>query len=212
MSNFAQSASSFDFGQSPLLSNRSILGPNATPGRTGSINNIAPTPVLKPVDAAERYTCDVCAESILPSQTVGLCCAHKWCHSCIAGMFKRALKDDATFPARCCREEIPTSLVRYVLGRELVHRTEDKAVELATMDRTYCSRYAPRPASLRFPWSLRFFPFLVLIIGLRVLPSPIQDLLAETRPDAPNAYRSLALSASAKLTEQGVVRKTTVES
>ena len=84
--------------------------------------------------------CVACMESKSSHDMTRAPCSHDYCRICFVQLFRGALIDESLFPPRCCRQEIPLSVARNVLGSELTQQCEQKAIELATPNRTYCSR------------------------------------------------------------------------
>lgn len=80
--------------------------------------------------------CVACNERKLVIETP---CHHNYCRECVRHLFSDATLDETLFPPRCCRQNIPVSLVRYFLGSILTARFERKAIEFGTVDKTYCS-------------------------------------------------------------------------
>lgn len=66
-------------------------------------------------------------------------CQHLYCRDCVRHLFNNAVVDETLFPPRCCRQQIPVSLVRRFLGPNLTISFERKAIEYGTTNRTYCS-------------------------------------------------------------------------
>ena len=71
-------------------------------------------------------------------KVVELPCQHLYCRRCIRHLFADAAVDETLFPPRCCRQQIPISLVRHFLDSGLTARFERKAIEFGTLNRTYC--------------------------------------------------------------------------
>lgn len=82
-----------------------------------------------------KNKCDTCMDM---KHTVQMPCAHHYCRHCTVRLFTEALPDESLFPVRCCRQNIPMSLVSSYLGTDLTRQVEKKAVEYATTNRTYC--------------------------------------------------------------------------
>lgn len=83
-----------------------------------------------------QYRCVACQDI---RETVKLPCEHSYCGECICRLFSDAMVDETLFPPRCCRQHIPVSLVRHLLGFNLAAEFEQKAIEFGTPNRTYCS-------------------------------------------------------------------------
>lgn len=86
-----------------------------------------------------RCECSSCFETKPASQIINTPCNHLYCYACTWQLFHDAARDESLFPPRCCRQEIPLSSVRTILGTDLTQTVEVKAVEFRTGNRTYCS-------------------------------------------------------------------------
>lgn len=85
---------------------------------------------------------DICAacEELIAGDAVQAPCNHIYCVPCIVRLFKAAVDHESSHPPSCCgRNGVPLDLVRAYLSDELIEKLEDRAVEFATEDRTYCS-------------------------------------------------------------------------
>jgi hypothetical protein len=96
--------------------------------RTRSVNN-----------THVQHDCAACLETKSSIDTVQAPCEHYYCRDCIYRLFDDAITDESLFPAKCCRQPIPVSLVADILGPSLIDRTEQKVIENNTPDRTYCA-------------------------------------------------------------------------
>lgn len=72
-------------------------------------------------------------------EIVAVPCGHLYCGDCIRRLFTDATIDETLFPPRCCRSQIPVLFVPHFLGSRLTTRFEEKAIEIGTANRTYCS-------------------------------------------------------------------------
>ena len=66
-------------------------------------------------------------------------CHHLYCQDCTQQLFAGATDDEALFPPRCCRQNIPVSLAQHFLDSDPAVRFEEKSIEYGTPNRTYCS-------------------------------------------------------------------------
>lgn len=77
---------------------------------------------------------------------------HAYCRECLIDLFNSSLSDTTLFPPRCCGIRILMPTCLYLLPPDLVKRYEEKEVEMATSNPTYCSnRYCAqfiRPESI----------------------------------------------------------------
>lgn len=122
----------------------------------GNNDNTAPTSVVAESStlAASRHRknptyrreCVACNEE---TEVVQMPCSDHYCRRCTIRLFEGATNDETLFPPRCCRQNIPISLVHHFLGRDLAARIERKAIEYGTPNRTYC--YSPACATFIEP-------------------------------------------------------------
>jgi hypothetical protein len=108
--------------------------PDPTPVRAES----SATAAARSPSGGARTTCSSCLEEVHIFDAATLTCNHTYCRDCIKRMFESALKNDESFPARCC-SPIPINTVRDLLPAAVVRRYEKKKLEMDTPDKTYCS-------------------------------------------------------------------------
>lgn len=65
-------------------------------------------------------------------------CGHIYCNDCLLQLFSKVITNESLYPPRCCQRNIELDTVRERLSPELCMRVEAKALELDTVDRTYC--------------------------------------------------------------------------
>lgn len=94
----------------------------------------------RPRSLDTQYECLACTERILLYEDIQAPCSHHYCRKCIVKLFDHSTTDESLFPARCCGQQIPVSLVGSFLDPNLIQRIEEKAVEFGTLDRTYCAQ------------------------------------------------------------------------
>ncbi|KAF7117939.1 hypothetical protein CNMCM5793_007289 [Aspergillus hiratsukae] len=99
-----------------------------------------------------RYECAVCTELLPSSDTIPAPCHHIYCRTCAVKLFQDSMTDETLFPPRCCRKEIPLSLVSGFLGLARTQEFEEKAIEFTDPHRTYCSN--PSCSKYIFPYSV----------------------------------------------------------
>lgn len=116
---------------------------------TGNYNSSAPSPSgseagessawaagrrLPPSSDLKRQ----CASCLETKHGVQVPCGDHYCRQCTVHLFTDLLQDESLFPVRCCRQDIPLSLVHHYLGSDLARRVEKKAIEYGSTNRTYC--------------------------------------------------------------------------
>jgi len=67
-------------------------------------------------------------------------CGHCYDIPCITGLFQGAVRDDSTFPPRCCYMPIPLVSVQPHLSPDLIDRFLERDKESGILNRVYCSR------------------------------------------------------------------------
>ncbi|RHZ54360.1 uncharacterized protein CDV56_101952 [Aspergillus thermomutatus] len=101
-------------------------------------------------DEEPLYECAVCTELVPSTNTVQAPCRHIYCRTCAVRLFQDSMTDESLFPPRCCRKEIPLSLVSGFLGLARSQEFEEKAIEFSDLHRTYCSN--PSCSKYIFPY------------------------------------------------------------
>jgi hypothetical protein len=86
--------------------------------------------------------CAACTDSKPISAMVKVPCSHHYCRPCAVRLFEESITDESLFPPRCCRQAIPLSLVRGILGFKLVNQFEAISIERNDPYRTYCANPA----------------------------------------------------------------------
>ncbi|KAI1412306.1 hypothetical protein F5Y13DRAFT_199912 [Hypoxylon sp. FL1857] len=90
--------------------------------------------------AVNVQACSGCGD-ILDTDEMALApCGHWYCRLCLHQLFLNAATDEAYFPPRCCRQQIPLEENIPFLEPDLVVLYRAKAVEYYTPRRTYCHR------------------------------------------------------------------------
>lgn len=118
--------------------------PRAAPvphARTATPHATTQTPAGTGGGTATGSECLMCLSPMTPEQTFRTPCNHDMCLGCLENIFRRATRERAHYPPRCCpRTEIPVNTVRHLLPAELIRTFEQKAVEFTTDNPTFCSR------------------------------------------------------------------------
>ena len=89
-------------------------------------------------DRVREIHCRPCVSCEDLKEVIEVPCRDAYCGDCLRELFTSATSDETLFPPRCCRQEIPLSLVADSLGPNLVTTFQEKAIEFNTLDRTYC--------------------------------------------------------------------------
>ncbi|PSK60324.1 Epithelial splicing regulatory protein 1 [Elsinoe australis] len=88
--------------------------------------------------AAAIHQCVACEDHHKISNIARVPCRHEYCGSCLGALFTAAMKDEAYYPPRCCREPILLDKVKMFLPTDIAEEYQAKLPELETKDRTYC--------------------------------------------------------------------------
>ena len=111
----------------------------------------SPTPtfdhLLTRYEEDRIQSCIACGDGHAIRNLITVPCGHCYCKPCIGGiggvdetegLFELAMKDESLFPPRCCKEAIPVEVANRFLNESQIRPFEEKTVEYATMDKTYC--------------------------------------------------------------------------
>lgn len=110
-------------------------GPVLFPPRSSTV---APAPDKESLFGVAK-TCVSCNEEVSYTSAVYAPCGHDFCKDCAKTIFVNAVREEALFPPRCCRQPIPIAAVDVFLTQEFINHFEEKSVEFTTTDRTYCA-------------------------------------------------------------------------
>ncbi|EAW16109.1 BRcat and Rcat domain-containing protein [Aspergillus fischeri NRRL 181] len=108
--------------------------------------------IAGPSNEGLLYECAVCTELVPSTDIIPAPCSHTYCRICAVRLFQDSMTDETLFPPRCCRKEIPLSLVSGFLGLARSQQFEEKAIEFSDPHRTYCSN--PSCSEYIFPYSV----------------------------------------------------------
>ncbi|KAK5060992.1 hypothetical protein LTR84_007533 [Exophiala bonariae] len=89
---------------------------------------------------APQVECVSCFEEFPLSETPVLPCSHSYCRKCLKEVVLTALRNESSFPPKCCLTEIPLQTVLLSLDRKQRETYKDKAAEYAVPveERWYC--------------------------------------------------------------------------
>ena len=71
---------------------------------------------------------------------ITLRCDHRWCKDCLETTFSLSLKDETTYPPRCCWYNIPFKEVQKHLPPSLSREFQSRQLEMQTKNKTYCHK------------------------------------------------------------------------
>lgn len=88
-----------------------------------------------------KAECVCCMADFTSQETVTRPCSHSYCYDCLGDFFRRTITDESAFPPKCCNEPIPIDdeEVKAALDEDLIVGYRDRAEELETPDKIYCS-------------------------------------------------------------------------
>lgn len=102
----------------------------------------SPAPsLIEPITGRPSYgNCVACHASLPYSQLARCPCLHTFCRECLEMMFTNALKNEKSWPVRCCRQDVPVEdpQVRKFLTDEFMRRYQSRKVEMEQTNRLYC--------------------------------------------------------------------------
>ena len=86
------------------------------------------------------YECTSCFDDVPGNKAVDMPCHHKYCSSCFSQLVLTAINNEATFPPKCCLQEIPKKTMRDHLSPKALAQFDEKALEYAVAvgNRYYC--------------------------------------------------------------------------
>lgn len=84
--------------------------------------------------------CVACGDVFHLSGLIRCPCGDLYCPECLKSLFVRATTDETLFPPRCCRQNIPLSVIETELSVESISNFHSATIEFSTTDRTYCAR------------------------------------------------------------------------
>ena len=86
------------------------------------------------------YECTSCFDEVLRDKAVDMPCHHKYCSPCFSQLILTATSTEATFPPKCCLQEIPKKTMRQHLPPKALAQFDEKALEYAVAigNRYYC--------------------------------------------------------------------------
>ncbi|MBE3048926.1 hypothetical protein IMZ48_41795 [Candidatus Bathyarchaeota archaeon] len=96
---------------------------------TGLSPPSASEPSTSAPQEVKQEECIACRDEVEPSRLVRCPCSHKYCHGCLAELYKAAAKDRSTFPPRCCKLPIPIEANKAYLPPDVVAEVKVKEVE-----------------------------------------------------------------------------------
>ena len=92
------------------------------------------------VSQPTTYECTSCFDDISQHKVVDMPCHHKYCSPCFSQLILTAIIHEATFPPKCCLQEIPKKTMREHLPPKALAQFDEKALEYAVAigNRYYC--------------------------------------------------------------------------
>jgi hypothetical protein len=87
-----------------------------------------------------RIECVSCFDEFPIAETPTLPCTHSYCKACLKELVLTALRNESSFPPKCCLTEIPLQIVLLPLDRKQREAYKEKAAEYAVPaeERWYC--------------------------------------------------------------------------
>lgn len=86
------------------------------------------------------HECTSCFDEVPDKKAVDMPCQHKYCSPCFSQLVLTATSNEATFPPKCCLQEIPKKTMREHLPPKALAQFDEKALEYAVAigNRYYC--------------------------------------------------------------------------
>ena len=84
--------------------------------------------------------CTSCFDDVPENKAVDMPCHHKYCSPCFSQLILTAVSNEATYPPKCCLQEIPKKTMREHLPAKALAQYDEKALEYAVAigNRYYC--------------------------------------------------------------------------
>ncbi|KAI1458487.1 hypothetical protein F4805DRAFT_456829 [Annulohypoxylon moriforme] len=82
--------------------------------------------------------CIACTEEQHPLNLARLPCGHEYCPECLNHMIENAIRDEQSFPPRCCGQAVPIEGNERFVDAKTISRFEEKEIEYTGPHRTYC--------------------------------------------------------------------------
>lgn len=93
----------------------------------------------QPHSATPEYACVSCNDPGDEIAVIQAPCSHHYCVDCLVQLVTQSIIDESLFPPRCCRMTLPLSIISVLIGPDLTRQYEEKSIERADPERTYCS-------------------------------------------------------------------------
>ncbi|KAJ5355118.1 uncharacterized protein N7496_012330 [Penicillium cataractarum] len=94
---------------------------------------------LQHLSTAPQCVCVACNDASDEIDIIQAPCAHHYCAVCLVQLVEQSIIDESLFPPRCCRMTLPLSIISVLIGPDLTRRYEEKCIERADPEKTYCS-------------------------------------------------------------------------
>ncbi|KAH7239248.1 hypothetical protein BKA59DRAFT_515526 [Fusarium tricinctum] len=104
----------------------------------GNPSILATTP-FPPAPVPETTECISCSDELIKPELFESSCSHSICRTCLPNWIETSLRDESSFPLKCCGQIIPITLDNPLISEEQFDAYEARRVELETPRRTYCS-------------------------------------------------------------------------
>lgn len=104
-----------------------------------------------------QVECTSCFDEFPADDTPVLPCSHPYCKDCLKELVLTALRNESSFPPKCCLTEIPLQTILLPLNKKQRETYKDKAAEYAVpadqrwyCPNTKCLKWIPRRKASRF--------------------------------------------------------------
>ncbi|KAK3050614.1 hypothetical protein LTR09_008254 [Extremus antarcticus] len=89
-------------------------------------------------EAAKQLTCVICLDEFDANGGLKVTCGHFYCASHLQHLFSLAMKQQVSYPPRCCKQIVPYQDASLFLDPKLAAEFSSKSVELDDTKRVYC--------------------------------------------------------------------------
>ena len=92
------------------------------------------------ISEPNAFECTSCFDEVSDKKAVDMPCHHKYCPPCFSQLVLTTISNEATFPPKCCLQEIPKKTLREHLPPKALAQFDEKALEYAVAigNRYYC--------------------------------------------------------------------------
>ncbi|KAF3931399.1 hypothetical protein ABW19_dt0201319 [Dactylella cylindrospora] len=88
----------------------------------------------------DRVPCGVCGKLLPKALSICCPCRHVYCRDCLRSFTFMAIKDEAMYPLKCCKQEVPRRTIFKILEPAEYQQYLEVGIEYSTPNRQYCTK------------------------------------------------------------------------